>query len=149
MKVKLLLLFSCISIALSYSQDKLTFTYDAAGNQILRDKVCIDCPPPLAPQFSRAGVDADLSENGLSTKPFVVYPNPTTHLLFVEWLNTDGSVVEELNLFTLDGKHLLNLKPKSDMRQVNIDFSKYPSGVYLLITNFNSGKRESFKIIKK
>ncbi|MDP2059976.1 MAG: T9SS type A sorting domain-containing protein [Flavobacteriaceae bacterium] len=149
MKTKLLLFFSYVFFTFCYSQDKLTFTYDAAGNQILRDKVCIDCPPPSTPQLSRAGMGADLTENGLNSKPFVVYPNPVSNLLFVEWLNADGSVVEELNLFTLDGKHLLSLKPKSDIKQVDIDFSKYPSGVYLLIANFNSGKNESFKIIKK
>lgn len=148
MKTKLLLFISFISFTLSYSQDKLTFTYDTAGNQILRDKVCIDCPPPSAPQQPQTALDAGLMENNAGKKPFVVYPNPTTHLLFVEWLNANGSAVEELNLFTLDGKHLFRLKPKKGIGQANIDFSKYPTGVYLLVANFNSGKNESFKIIK-
>ncbi len=42
----LLLLFSVIVTSFSYAQDYIiTFSYDSAGNQIQRNRVCLTCKP--------------------------------------------------------------------------------------------------------
>lgn len=79
-------LILCFSLSPLMAQKKLVFSYDAAGNQVLRNLVAITAAAPTAEDILASNLTADLPE-GLITHPgqfqLRAYPNPIISYLMV------------------------------------------------------------------
>ncbi len=119
------------------SQTKLSFSYDAAGNQVLRDLLCVNCRKAAPPTT----VEAD--------EIFLAAPNPVTHKLRVQWVSNKDNPLMELILYTSDGRLLLRRKIDAPSGQIDLDFSKYATGMYVLRSVNKDGSASTTKIIRQ
>ena len=127
---------------LSSAQDKILFSYDNAGNQILRE-ICINCTARTTSKPVKELKKEDLIE----IDQISYYPNPVIEELFLSWKLVPEKTVQKIEVFTISGKSLQGYLPQSD--QITIGFSGYPSGIYFVHFNYNNGEVKTIKIIKK
>jgi hypothetical protein len=69
--------------------------------------------------------------------------------LYISWELIDKRQVENITVYNLNGSLLQTL---SDMKSDTINtipFGNYPSGMYVVVLNFNDGKGKSIKVEKK
>jgi len=157
MKKHILFLVFCGLLG-SYSsaqeEYKISFSYDTAGNQILRDRVCVNCNTSKTPIDSATVVVKDEKLDALEeseeiepNSSIVAYPNPVTDIIQVEWVETDNTV-EKVTLFSGVGKLLQSKNIKSKDRSVNLNFSSYPPGSYFVMVLYADMTKQSFQVIK-
>lgn len=153
MKKCLSLLFLLFGIVQFTEAQILSFDYDNAGNQIKRQWVCINCPPPYTTFNSRVdngitGLNNDLNSketnNGLS-----VYPNPLKEILNVSWYSNDEEYVKSLEVLTLTGVKLYSFLFKKEQNNASISFFEIAAGTYLLRVNYSTNRQEIIKVIKQ
>lgn len=155
-----------MSFSYAQNQYKIVFSYDSAGNQTLRNKVCVNCS-----KIAAKVIDSTLVENletvsellkdpikedevfkdkieESGTSKISAYPNPVTNLLRVEWIESDNSV-QRVALFSNSGKQLLDTQINSTQSGVDLSFSKYTPGNYIVIVFYADKTRQSFQVIKK
>ncbi|WP_047418270.1 T9SS type A sorting domain-containing protein [Cellulophaga sp. Hel_I_12] len=152
MKKVILTSFLLLQIIISYSQDKLAFKYDTAGNQISRQRVCLNCTAALKtklPQSDSIPLIAENPEEIIIEFKLKSYPNPVVDDLYLEWINNPEKLVSRIQLFTLDNRLLINLEVTENQGEQVISFSNYPVGVYLVSVYYNDKTKKSIKIIKK
>lgn len=157
MKKQILLLFSALVMSLGYAQDyKVTFSYDNAGNQIQRNLVCLTCGKSSETKEtvtdSTAGIaetPKEIEDNLLEENSRITaYPNPVTDILQVEWTPTEKKV-DQIMLFSFDNRQLYHRQVNHKLTSLDLDFSSYPSGSYIVLVLYNNQTRQSFKVIKK
>ncbi|SHJ56101.1 Por secretion system C-terminal sorting domain-containing protein [Arenibacter nanhaiticus] len=147
-----LLTLVCIAVTLNvFAQQKLKFTYDMAGNQILRDRVCLTCLKAVMPQNLDSLFVDSIDELGLTDIldfEMTAYPNPVTEILFVEWFPNERLKPKEIQVFTVDGR-LMNTIPINTVRgEQPVYFNDSPPGLYLLKVLFENGERQTIRIVK-
>lgn len=140
-----LLLFSFITNA----QQKLTFSYDTAGNQITRT-LCLTCNSKPAKEIKEieALVEDDLlkfSEEDVIS----YYPNPVREELYLSWQITAENYVASIQVFSTTGQLLKQSSATSKTNNLNIPFQDYPTGIYVVLLNYNNGEEKTIKIIKQ
>jgi hypothetical protein len=163
MKGKLLIhsLFICAAIicfAKPGKAQELQFDYDAAGNQIKRNWVCVNCttfPVSLVSRdnSSELSTITDVKKNTASTqRNLLAYPNPVTEVLNVKWEANDKSHITKIEVSTATGVIFFTKEYpylESVLEQVAISFQKQVPGMYILRATYNDGKQEIIKVIKK
>ena len=141
-----LLSFSC------YSQNKLLFEYDTAGNQIKRS-ICVNCLFRSANNIARPKEIAKLEDKDLiKTDPedtISYYPNPVKEELFIKWELINGVKVTEIQLYSLSGQMLRNIPKLENQNSESITFQEYPSGIYSVLIIYSNGEQKTLKIIKQ
>jgi hypothetical protein len=149
MKNYLLLLFLGFSLFVK-AQDKITFDYDAAGNQIKRE-LCLSCNKAgyktKAPKEIAALQEEDLQK----FKPEDVisyYPNPVKEELYIKWELVIDKKVTSIYLYAINGKILQTYDNLEKTNALNIPFLNYPTGVYLVVLVYNDGEQKTIKIVK-
>jgi len=157
-KLTFIVLILSVFAAVGQEQYKITFSYDAAGNQIMRDRVCINCN-----STSKAPVKTDSLDVDIPTDPvaeleeeldqekeyeIIAYPNPVTDILKVEWDISKNSV-DQLVVFAPNGRQLKNRSVTNSAQFIDLDFSKYPLGMYIVVAIYADGSRQSFQVLKK
>ncbi len=155
MKKYTLFILCCVlivSFANAQEEYKISFSYDAAGNQILRDRVCVNCNSAKTPVDSTAVVSLDekqeeVKENEETTSSIVAYPNPVTDVLQVEWVTTDN-MVQKVTLFSGSGRLLQSKAVRSKDDAINLNFSGYPPGSYYVMVLYSDKTKQSFQVIK-
>lgn len=143
----LLLLFS-LSVK-SQNQTKIKFSYDTAGNQTSRI-LCVNCPPETGKQVKE--IEAIIEEDLVKIEGedmISYYPNPVKEELYLKWELTNDNYVTSIQLFSLTGQVLKTFQETKNTNTQNILFQSYPSGVYVVLVNYQSGAPKSFKIIKQ
>ena len=151
MKKIITLIFFGITL-FSNAQQKITFNYDSAGNQILRELCLSGCNPVAKPAKDvkeiEALVDEDLQK---FSKEDVIsyYPNPVREELYLTWQITDENYVASIQVFSMTGQLLKQYQANSKTNNQNIPFQSYPSGIYAVLLNYNNGEEKSIKIIKQ
>jgi hypothetical protein len=150
MKKLSLTLFVAFLITGLCAQQKLKFTYDTAGNQILRDRVCATCLRAVLPQVSDSLLAETSLDNLKSAENFgiVAYPNPVTQLLYVDWEADSDLKPKTVQLFTMDGRQLISRTIGNGQREQEVDFAQYPPGLFVLQVAFTNGEKRTFKILK-
>jgi hypothetical protein len=149
MKNYLLLLFLGFSLFVK-AQDKITFDYDNAGNQIKRE-LCISCNKAgyktTAPKEITAIVEEDLQK---FTPDDVIsyYPNPVKEELYLKWELVAGKTVGSIYLYALNGQVLKTYNNLDKANNLNIPFFNYPVGTYLVVLVYNDGVQKTIKIVK-
>jgi hypothetical protein len=83
-------------------------------------------------------------EDDISDSELLIYPNPTSHLLFITHLEYKSFYI---SIFDLNGKEIYNgFVSKGEA----IDFSTYSEGIYILTVNdTKKNKINTYQIIKK
>jgi hypothetical protein len=153
MKNYLLLLFLGFSI-FAEAQDKITFDYDAAGNQIVRE-LCLSCNKAgyktKATKEVTKEVTALQEEDLQKFSPEDVisyYPNPVKEELYLKWELVADKAVADVYLYALNGQVLKTYNNLEKTNALNIPFFNYPTGTYLVVLVYNDGEQKTIKIVK-
>lgn len=146
---KQLLFLTFLFYFISNAQHKITFGYDSAGNQTNR-AYCFGCSSKPAKEIKEieALVEDDL-EKFYPEDLISYYPNPVKEELFLTWQFVDNDFVKMIEVFSLTGQLMKKYICTSLENSQNIPFQEYPSGVYVVLLNYNNGEQKSIKIIKK
>lgn len=155
---KHLFLFFMFAISLGYAQEyTISFSYDDAGNQVIRDRVCLNCR-----EFSKNETVIDTTAVIVKTSKdledddslfnedskIMAYPNPVTDILQVEWIPSEKKV-DQILLFSIDNQKLFHTQVNHKLTRLDLDFSRYPTGNYIILVLYTGNTKQSFKVIKK
>lgn len=88
---------------------------------------------------SCTGINENIRDN------FVIYPNPTNGKLFIKTKTLNW---KSLDLYTVEGKKVINQINTTHQTITNIDLSQFEKGVYLLSIELKDNQRFYHKIIK-
>ncbi len=159
-----LLLTSVFSLCLlgslwAQQQYAIQFSYDAAGNQTLRDRVCINCQgsgrEPVVDSTEVVTVDLEddilqdaLGEETVEDSRIMAYPNPVTNMLHIEWVNTEKPVAQ-IVLFSGIGRQLYHTDISTRQGNLDLDLTAYPPGRYILYVQYTDRSKKAFHILKK
>lgn len=124
---------------LCYAQ-RVAYTYDGAGNRIIRALDGI--------KYTIEQEDEDQNESKLSLTDDVisVYPNPTDGPLVIDIAGFDNSNKGEVKVFSISGQ--LIIQEKIVESRTRLELSGYTNGMYLV--NITVNDRDSiWKIIKR
>lgn len=113
--------------------EPLTETYSSSNNYLTQG---FQQPFPLV-----------LSVNNFTAPSFLIYPNPVTTNLQIDFSAVTGFFVVEL--FDAQGQLLLKKEFSSKQHLLNIDFNDFAQGIYLVnISGNNYNYKGSYKIVK-
>ena len=101
---KLLIILLLISCFLSQGQqNKISFSYDSAGNQITRS-YCYSCAAKNSNNLKDVSQinDSDLLKF-IPDDNFSYYPNPVKEELFLTWNKQDEIILNSIKLYNLNG----------------------------------------------
>ena len=128
---------------ISEAQTLIKFSYDDAGNRIKRE-IVLQKSSTANPDTTASSVKP-VSEM-LGKMKITIYPNPTKGQLSVAITNLPAKASGEIKIFNIAGNVIRYQKMLGPLNQ--IDFSIYPSGIYVLYLKV--GQDESkWKIIKQ
>jgi hypothetical protein len=147
--ITLLLLGIC---AFSSAQQKITFNYDSAGNQILRSLCLSGCNPTGKTVDEAKEMEAVTQDDLLKFSEEDVisyYPNPVKEQLYLRWELINDNKVSSIAVYEMSGQILQNFSRTESTYNQIISFGEYPRGVYLVVLNYTSGEQKSIKIIKQ
>jgi hypothetical protein len=150
MKYYLLLILFGFSINI-VAQQKITFNYDAAGNQTLRELCLSGCTAKMSKEIPKE-IDAITDEDLQKFSPEDVisyYPNPVREELYLKWELKDGNSVSSIVVYGLNGQTLNTYHKTEKINTQNISFQSYPTGVYIVALIYTSGDQKTIKIIKQ
>lgn len=149
MKNYLLLLFLGFSLFIK-AQDKITFDYDNAGNQIKRE-LCLSCSNPNYKTKFIKEVTALQEEDLQKFFPedmISYYPNPVKEELYLKWELANENTVSSLHVYNINGKTLQSFMNLEKLNTQIIPFQNYPTGVYLIVLLYSNGEQKTVKIVK-
>jgi hypothetical protein len=135
----------------SNAQQKITFNYDSAGNQTLRELCLSGCNPSAKPAKEVKEIGALTDDDLLKfSKEDVIsyYPNPVKEELYIKWELRDNNYVNSIQIFNVSGQLLRSYQPTARNESQNIPFQDYPTGVYAVMLYYSNGDQKSIKIIK-
>ena len=143
MKTLFIILGSLAAGSFSFAQQRVAFSYDAAGNRISRTVITLS-------RAMRAASDS-LEENKVNHTLYAckvtVYPNPTEGEVNLSVSNGKEDAVSDVAVYDVSGTLLKTLQMEGNT-SVSIDLSDYPDGIYLI--DFHQEESVSYyKIIKK
>lgn len=148
----LTLLFFAFNFGIRASAQKLTFNYDASGNQTERRWVCINCltSASLAEAKKMFGDKESnvLQEDPNAPRGIKVAPNPVSETLNVAWTSPGKLSLQRIDVYSADGNRVFSAKYEPGQKGTQISFQRLPPGVYLLIGLYSDSKTESVKLIK-
>jgi len=131
--------FLCLLSIAGISQTKLSFSFDASGNQVLRTAV----------SSARKMATEPVVKDSIFAERFVAFPIPVTNNLTVKWVSDKANPLQLLQLHTVEGKLLFQQKITSQNGQINLDFSVYTWGMYILTGVNADGKTHVIKIVRQ
>ncbi len=80
-----------------------------------------------------SGVITNISETVNSNKTLRLYPNPATDNLIIELPEGGQEILNEVLLYSIDGKMLKKITGWNSDRRIEIEVAQLPSGVYQLM----------------
>lgn len=142
-----MLIFSSL---LANSQSRIDFSYDDAGNQIIR-QLCLGCRYENTTNDSVALEDVKDEDFNFFFQGDVIsyYPNPVKEELFLKWELINGKNVEKIEVYTLNGQSIKKYTNFDASNKLNIPFSSLPEGVYTILILYSNGEQKDIRIIKK
>ena len=145
-----LLLFLGFSLFVKAQDNKITFDYDNAGNQITRE-LCLSCTKANYKTKAQKEIVAQKEEDLQKFFPEDVisyYPNPVKEELYLKWELFADKTVRNIQLYDLNGRVLQNYGKLEKSNSLNIPFLNYPKGTYLVVLVYNDGEQKTIKIVK-
>lgn len=145
-KIFTFLLFLCCCI--SQAQDRITFSYDNAGNQIQR-LLCISClTSKMTDEKEIAALEDEDLQKFFPEDLISYYPNPVKEELYLKWELVADKTVTSVYLYAMNGQVLKTYNDLTKANTLNIPFLDYPAGTYLVALVYNDGEQKTIKIIK-
>ena len=128
------LLFMLLLPSLSYAQDRIAYSYDAAGNRVKREIVMLNSKA-MAKQQIFSQEEQSLSEV-VNDKSIKISANATSGILTISIPNLKSTDRCSLKIYSAKGMLILN----EDIRTSSLDFdlSNHPAGIYLLRVSVNN-----------
>lgn len=148
--MKYILLFLLFLSGVTAEAQSVSFSYDAAGNQIMRTW-CALCPGKMS------GGDAPKDLNDITEEDMEkfhpedivsYYPNPVQEQLYLKWSLVDDKRMVEINLYNSNGQLIKSVKNLQNTDHYLFPFQTLPEGIYTLNLTYTNGKQEPIKIIK-
>lgn len=141
-------IFSIFTLNLCLAQDKIIFEYDQSGNQIVR-RFCTLCrfsneDPKDIEEITEHDLIKSFPEDVIS-----YYPNPVKDELYIRWELINDNVVKEIQLYDVGGKLLTTISNLEYTNYTNLQFSRLPENIYLLLMVYKNGDIKSIKIVKE
>ncbi|MEM9685884.1 MAG: T9SS type A sorting domain-containing protein [Bacteroidota bacterium] len=133
--LRLLFLMCAMHFYAQQEHPPLYLEYDKAGNQIVSDLLCVNCPEAAGEKHL---LDA-----------ITYYPNPVQQQLTLSWKNTETVHVTSVRVYDLNGRQLTSKDNLSVESELNLSFSNNTAGIYIIEVLSSDGTIETFKIIKK
>ena len=129
------------------TQQAVTYSYDAAGNNTARTIVLSSHAATKRSnrQAQPAEIEPSPLVDQLGGQRVAIYPNPTQGRLLVEITGGDIADVQAL-LLDQQGKRLLADRVQG--YRLELDLSPFPAGTYLLVLH-HAGESRNYKIIKQ
>ena len=150
MKNYLVILLLGFSFAAIAQDNKITFDYDTAGNQIRRE-LCLSCTKAnyktKAPKEVATLVEEDLQKFSPEDS-FSFYPNPVKEELYLKWEYINGKAISSIQLYDLNGRLLKSYDHLEKQNTLTIPFFNYPQATYLVMMLFSDGEQKTIKIVK-
>jgi len=141
--ITILSCFLCNSIATK--AQTIHFSYDAAGNQTIRELICISCQP----KHSDDRIAGEEFTPSTTKSTLRYYPNPVTNELHLNWTLADKQQPTTVILYSINGQHIKTFSNLEKQTEFTIPFFGYSNGIYSLIIEYNNGEKQAFTIIKK
>jgi len=140
----------CAGLNLCYAQQKITFGYDTAGNQINRTLCLSGCAakPSKDVKEIEAVTDQDL-EKFFAEDVISYYPNPVKEELYLKWQLLDKNQVLSIMVYGLNGQLLRSYSQTEGTNTQNIAFQEYTRGIYMVVLNYKNGDPKTIKVIKQ
>lgn len=154
MKKRLLTILITLTFAFTCYGQEISFQYDNAGNQTVRQWICINCPPPYTTSNLVNRTD-DLrlknapTENTSLKRGLVAYPNPTIETLNLSWYSDDQEYIKSIAVFSMAGVRLISMNCSELQKETSISFLQYAAGTYLLKATYSTNREEFIKIINQ
>ncbi len=145
---KILIVFSLFCIGNLYSQSKIMFNYDPAGNQVLRSYIYISGRTNQTYKDEKSVTTADYKKTDAYAE-VLYYPNPVKEELYVQWQNLPTQTLTHVVLIDSNGRTLWQKQNLENQTQSTVPFSGLPAGLYLLQLNYTTGEPKVLKIIKE
>ena len=147
--MKKLYLILLLVLGMNGNAQKLSFDYDAAGNQILRHW-CSGCQSKNAQSDIKDFSELEESDLQKFHPEDVIsyYPNPVKEQLFLKWELVNDKNVHEIHLFNLNGQLLKVVKNLQTSNNYIFSFGNLPQGIYSLHLVYSNGEEKPIKIIK-
>lgn len=140
-----MILCSSFAQAQITTDTKLEFTYDASGNQILRDIHKESSNPEADPIF--VGEEQPINDISISIEEkFSVFPNPTAGKVTLSWYADVAKQVTKIELISMVTSQSQTII-RDTLTSVVVDLTLKPSGLYLIV--FHLRNPQTPKIQKK
>lgn len=149
MKHYLLLLIVTCSLAINAQQKKITFEYDAAGNQTKRELIFDTAKNSGTAQKEIAAVEEEDLQKFFPEDVLSYYPNPVREELYLKWQLNNDNYVKSFHIYNFNGQILKSYLQSNSDNSLTIPFQPYPSGTYLIVLEYSNGDEKTIKIIKK
>ena len=137
------LVFSSLltDISTVFSQG-FSYTYDYAGNRLIRDIVELKKTNPVDTSQTNSLVQDSVQKSivKFGNATVSVFPNPTPGIAQIEVGGELPESVSTIQVFDLTGKSILSTT--FNERSTNIDLSAYPNGKYILKIICNNKSKE-------
>lgn len=135
----LILIIFVLGAGITISQNIITYTYDRAGNRIMRVQ---DGSTDFV--MSRSITDSIVNSDGLISPNISVSPNPTSGLFRVELSGFSQAVNPQISIYSVSGSKIGSTK---NGHFSEFDISTCPSGIYIITVELD-GKQQFVKLIK-
>lgn len=134
---------------------ELSFNYDAAGNQITRTWICVNCTTPFlynamfAKQQGVVVFQGSTTVNTSEDRKLTAYPNPLVETLNLKWENVKYPI-KSVDISTINGTRVYseNYNYVEGQMQVSVPFGKQIPGMYLVRVTYSDGKQEVVRVVK-
>lgn len=144
----------CITKAQAQNPE-LSFDYDAAGNQITRTWICVNCTTPYAYSSfftKQQGVvvfQGSTPVNASEDRKLTAYPNPLVETLNLKWENPKYPI-KAVDVSTINGTRVYSqtYSTVDEQMQVTVPFGKQIPGMYLVRVTYSDGKQEVVRVVK-
>lgn len=134
MKNILLLLITFFMSSLTFSQTKLVFTYDAAGNQIER-KFETTSAKQIKEIVEEEVIAEELQEEDIIEQianAITIYPNPTKGNLRLEWEANYSDSIKEITVTDSGALQTFQVPLEKGQNYVDVNLTNYASGMYII-----------------
>lgn len=131
------------SSSICKSQTVLEFTYDVAGNQILRD-IATDSQNTAADTIATIEVVEQLVEQSLNNQ-FTVSPNPTADAVTLSWFPEISENITHIELVSLITNQRQSIAHKK-INSTTLNLSGKPPGLYVILFHL---KNKNTPVVQK
>lgn len=144
-----LLFILFLVFGLSYSQKRILFSYDDAGNQTRR-YICLgNCAAKNTTDSDYKNKETVMPDDMTVENDIKFYPNPVREELYLQWEIINENEVISIELYSMTGQSLMQNNLLTNLKTSTINFAGYPSGYYNIFFIYKNGDKKNLKIVKQ